>query len=58
MTDVTLDLRLRYEFKREFASCFGARYQSLVGDTDNIAEASGEDSEQFFLMAGFRFAFF
>lgn len=57
ITDVKLDLRLRYEIKREFAPYIGVRYQSLVGETDNIAEASGEDSEQLFFMAGFRFAF-
>jgi copper resistance protein B len=57
MTDVKLDLRLRYEIKREFAPYFGVRSRFLVGETDNIAEASGEDSEQFFFLAGFRFAF-
>lgn len=57
MTDVKLDLRLRYEIKREFAPYIGVRYQSLVGETDSIAEASGEDSEQLYFLAGFRFAF-
>lgn len=57
MTDVTLDLRLRYEIKREFAPYFGLRSRFLVGETDNIAEANGEDSEQLFFLAGFRFAF-
>lgn len=57
MTDVTLGLRLRYEIKREFAPYIGVRYQSLVGETDNIAEADGEDTEQLFFLAGLRFAF-
>ncbi|NGX17106.1 copper resistance protein B [Wenzhouxiangella sp. XN24] len=57
MTDVKLDVRLRYEIKREFAAYFGVRSQFLVGDTDRIAEANGEDSAQLFFMAGFRFAF-
>jgi copper resistance protein B len=57
MTDVKLDLRLRYEIKREFAPYFGVRSQFLVGETDSIAEASGEDSEPLFFLAGFRFAF-
>ena len=57
MTDITLDLRLRYEIKREFAPYIGIRYQSLVGETDNIAEADGEDTEQLFFLAGLRFAF-
>ncbi len=57
MTDVKLDLRLRYEIKREFAPYFGVRYRFLVGETDNIAEAGGEDSEHLFFIAGLRFAF-
>ena len=58
MTDVKLDLRLRYEIKREFACYLGVRSQFLVGETDRIAAASGEDSEQLFVLAGFRLAFF
>jgi copper resistance protein B len=57
MTDVKIDLRLRYEIKRGFAPYFGVRSRFLVGETDNIAEATGEDSEQLFFLAGFRFAF-
>ena len=57
MTDVTFDLRLRYEIKREFAPYLGVRYQSLVGKTDNIAEANGEETEQLFFLAGLRFWF-
>ncbi|MDI6740437.1 MAG: copper resistance protein B [Candidatus Edwardsbacteria bacterium] len=57
VTDVTLDLRLRYEIKREFAPYIGIRSQFLVGETDNMAEARGEDSEQLFFLAGVRFAF-
>ncbi len=57
ITDVNLDLRLRYEIKREFAPYFGVRSRFLVGETGNIAEARGADSEQLFFLAGFRFAF-
>lgn len=57
MTDANLDLRLRYEVIREFAPYIGVRYQTLVGETDNIAEAAGRDSEQLFFIAGVRFAF-
>jgi copper resistance protein B len=57
MTDVTLDLRLRYEIKRECVPYFGVRSRFLVGKTGNIAEATGEDPEQLFFMAGVRFAF-
>ena len=57
ITDAVADLRLRYEIKREFAPYIGVRYQTLVGETDNIAEAAGSDTEHFFFMAGVRFAF-
>lgn len=57
MTSVKLDLRLRYEIKREFAPYVGLRSSFLVGETDNIAEARGEDTEQLYFMAGVRFAF-
>lgn len=56
-TDANLDLRLRYEIKREFAPYIGVRYQTLLGETDNIAEAAGRSSEQLFFLAGVRFAF-
>ena len=57
MTDVKLDLRLRYEIKREFAPYLGIRSSFLVGETENITQARGEDADQFFFMAGLRFAF-
>lgn len=57
MTDVKLDLRLRYEIQRELAPYFGVRSRFLVGETGNIAEAGGKDSEQLFFLAGLRFAF-
>ena len=57
MTDAVVDLRLRYEIKREFAPYIGVRYQALVGETDNIAEAAGSDTEHLFFMVGVRFAF-
>jgi len=57
MTDVTVDLRLRYEIRREFAPYFGFRSRFLLGETENIAKARGEDTEKFFFMAGLRFVF-
>jgi copper resistance protein B len=57
VTDANLDLRLRYEINREFAPYIGVRYRTLVGETDNIAEAAGRDSEQLYFLAGLRFAF-
>ncbi|MCA1786037.1 MAG: copper resistance protein B [Desulfobacteraceae bacterium] len=57
ITDVNLDLRLRYEIKREFAPYIGIRYRFLVGETADIAEAAGAETSQLYFMAGCRFAF-
>jgi copper resistance protein B len=57
MTDVNLDLRLRYEIRREFAPYVGIRYQSLVGATHNLAEEAGEETDDVFFLVGLRFAF-
>ncbi|MFO8086156.1 MAG: copper resistance protein B [Desulfobacterales bacterium] len=57
MTDANLDLRLRYEIKRQFAPYIGVRYRLLVGETGNIAEANGIDTDYFTLVTGLRFAF-
>lgn len=57
MTDAKIDLRLRYEIEREFAPYLGLRYQTLVGETDDIADDAGRDTEQLFLLVGVRFAF-
>ncbi|MCA1784382.1 MAG: copper resistance protein B, partial [Desulfobacteraceae bacterium] len=57
ITDVNLDLRLRYEIKREFAPYIGVRYRFLAGETADIAEEAGADTTQWFFMAGMRFAF-
>lgn len=57
MTDAALDLRSRYEFKRELAPYLGVRYRFLVGETEDLGEAAGEESEELELLAGLRFAF-
>lgn len=57
ITDINLDLRLRYEIKREFAPYIGIRYQSLVGETMNIADSMGNETEQLYFLAGLRLAF-
>jgi copper resistance protein B len=57
LTDAHLDLRLRYEIKREFAPYIGVRCRFLVGETHNIARAAGKDTEQLYFLAGVRFAF-
>lgn len=57
MTDVNLDMRLRYEINRQLAPYIGLRYRFLVGETDNIAKSAGADTEQLFFVTGIRFAF-
>ena len=57
MTDANLDLRLRYEIKREIAPYIGVRYRFLTGETAARAEAAGIDTEQLFFLAGVRLAF-
>jgi copper resistance protein B len=57
ITDVNLDLRLRYEIKREFAPYIGIRYRFLAGETADIAEAAGDETSQLYFMAGCRLAF-
>jgi copper resistance protein B len=57
LTDAKLDLRLRYEIKREFAPYIGVRYRTLIGETANIAEIAGEDADQVYFLTGLRFAF-
>jgi copper resistance protein B len=56
LTQAVVDLRLRYEFLREFAPYIGARFQGLVGETADLVEAAGEDTSRFFLLGGVRFA--
>ncbi len=56
-TDVTLDLRLRYEIRRELAPYLGVRYETLLGGTEDLAEATGEDADHLRYLAGLRFAF-
>lgn len=56
-TDVVLDLRLRYEIQRELAPYVGVRYDTLLGDTGDLADAAGEDTDHVRYLAGLRFAF-
>ena len=57
LTDISLDLRLRYELRREFAPYLGIHSRFLLGDTGSMAEAHGMDTELLYFLAGLRFAF-
>ena len=56
-TDVLFDLRLRYEIRRRLAPYVGVRYQTLTGETENIAERAGSNTDDWALLLGVRLAF-
>jgi len=51
-TDVEAGLRLRYEFRREFAPYVGVSWERRLGETADLARAAGEDSEEVRLVVG------
>ncbi len=57
LNQTDLELRLRYEFKREFAPYIGVRYSFKTGKTADLAERAGSESEQTYFVAGVRLAF-
>ncbi len=57
LNDVELDLRLRYEIRREFAPYVGISWARKFGDTADIARSEGERTEDFTVLAGVRFWF-
>ena len=54
---IELGLRLRYELSREFAPYIGIAWNRKLGDTDDFAEAEGEDTNVFSTIAGIRWWF-
>jgi copper resistance protein B len=54
LSDLKAGLRLRYEFRREFAPYFGVRWVDHFGDSAHLREAAGEDPDEFLWLAGFR----
>ncbi|MGQ9424326.1 copper resistance protein B [Gilvimarinus sp. F26214L] len=55
--EVALGLRLRYEIRREFAPYIGFSWKRKLGDTADLAEAEGEDTEGKFVLLGLRLWF-
>lgn len=55
LTRVTTDMRLRYEILREFAPYVGARFQTLVGETHDMAEAAAQPTSWLMVVGGLRF---
>jgi copper resistance protein B len=57
LSDAVAGVRLRYEFKREFAPYIGVEYAALYGETADMAKAAGKDSSETRWVAGLRFWF-
>lgn len=57
INDIELGLRLRYEIRREFAPYVGISWSQLLGETKNLAEDEGEDTDYTAFVAGIRFWF-
>ncbi len=52
-----LEMRLRYEIRREIAPYVGIRYSFLSGETADIAARAGDPVDEFFVILGVRLAF-
>lgn len=57
LSRVDAGLRLRYEFRREFAPYLGIERVARYGDTADFARAAGDDDKETHLVAGVRFWF-
>lgn len=57
LSDAAFGLRLRYEFRREFAPYIGYVWSRRFGETADIAEAAGSDRSEGQWVAGLRFWF-
>jgi copper resistance protein B len=54
VSNVELDLRLRYEVRREFAPYVGVSFERKFGGTADFARALGEDAEETSIVMGLR----
>lgn len=54
LSDIAAGLRLRYEFRREFAPYVGVHWTHLFGTTADLAGADGRDTDEAQFVAGFR----
>jgi copper resistance protein B len=54
ITTIEPGVRLRYEFRRKFAPYLGLEYEAQVGETADLARATGEDPDGVKLLIGLR----
>jgi copper resistance protein B len=57
LSDISAGIRLRYEFRREFAPYIGVEWNNQFGDTKDLTRARGEDPNDARLVLGLRFWF-
>jgi copper resistance protein B len=57
LSDLSLGLRLRYEIRREIAPYLGVEWARKFGETEDLAQAAGEDIRETRFVAGLRFWF-
>lgn len=57
VTDVGIDLRVRYEVRREFAPYVGIRYGFLADETERRARRAGGETNELLFLLGVRLAF-
>jgi copper resistance protein B len=54
LSELSFGLRLRYEWRREIAPYLGVAWSWRFGDTADFAQAAGEESSEFSVLAGLR----
>lgn len=57
LTDGEFGIQTRYEFSRKFAPYIDVRYERKFGETSGIAQAAGENRDDFIGKVGLRFMF-
>jgi copper resistance protein B len=57
LAEIEAGIRLRYEIRREFAPYVGINYESLLGDTRDLARDADAETSDTQLVAGLRFWF-
>ncbi len=57
LSELSLGLRLRYEYSRRFAPYVGVEWEGAFGDTADLLEAAGEDTDVLSAVLGVRFMF-
>jgi copper resistance protein B len=54
LSNLEIGLRLRYELRREFAPYIGVSWSKRFGNSADLAEAAGEDSDELSFVMGLR----